>query len=98
MLAYLIAHFTPCPPCPPQAQCEACSPEYELYCDLPPGVTGEGQSAWVTVGWFAPAPMRDDLAAIRPGWRVLLCGAFEPVSEPGADRVFRLMGLQIQSR
>jgi len=73
-------------------------PEYELYSDLPPGSTsGTGGSAWVTTGWFNERPSKADLAAIEKGQRVLLCGAWTSVNEPGANRVLRLGGLQVLS-
>jgi hypothetical protein len=95
MEAYLVAHAEPCPPCPEDAQCEACAPPYELYSDVPPGGTGAGGSGWVTPGWLTQPPTQEDMESIPVGAWVLLCGAWEPDSEPGASHVFRLTGLQV---
>ncbi len=95
MVAYLVAHALPCPPCPEGAQCEACAPPFEIYADVPPGGTGTGGSAWVTLGWFVQAPLQEALDSIEVGSRVLLCGAWAPVSEPGASRAFRITGLEV---
>jgi len=96
MLAYLVMHVQPCPPCPPNAQCEACIPQYDLVSDVPPGENGPGGSAWIAPAWFAGEPNSDRLASIEKGQLVMLCGVWERVNDAGAHKVFRVQGLQLQ--
>ena len=87
IVAYLVAYRVPCPPCPPDAECEACLPEYEQIGDDPPGTYG-GATAWANIPGAGGGP-----GSPAVGDRLLLWGAWMTVNEPFADRFFSVMSV-----
>jgi hypothetical protein len=94
MVAVLAAHAEPCPPCPPQAQCEACAPEAELYGD-PPDVEGSRSAAWVQDGSLLTQGSTMALADIPIGARVLLVGRWVIAHEAATDRIFSVSEITV---
>jgi hypothetical protein len=84
VVAYLLMHAQPCPPCPRGMQCEACQPPYPYFGDAPRGGAG-GSATWVVPAVWG----RCDLAAFAENQRFVLVGEWAHDYEPGASRVLR---------
>ena len=81
VLAWLVMHAQPCPPCPKDHQCEQCLPELPLFADRPPKdkVHPARHHVWVDyrMARIDLQAARLDLRKVPEGQMFLLLGSWE---------------------